>query len=300
MIKGADNKLDITLVEGESDIPDRNTYLCELGINGKALPHDLPEGTPLELTVEMNESREVFVTAYISLIDLTLVARTTSQDEMIEVKSIEYDLKAQTDRVNSVSENCSKEEKNILNATISSVTSSLKNAHVDEDEKRKANKQIKDLKIAIDRLEKEKELPQLVTEFKKSIESAQVNIAELSDTNEKAKHEEHFEKIKAEGEGAIIKNDKFLLVQVNEQMKELGDKALFSDPATWREMFRELAYSNKEFINEQEADYYKEKGKRAIELDDMDELKRCTHNLMLLLPSNEQATMKNNLSGITR
>jgi len=300
LMKGADNKLDITLIEGESEIPDRNTYLCELGINGKDLPHDLPEGTPLELTVEMNESREVSVTAYIPLIDLTLKARSTSQDEVVEVKSIEYDLKIQTERAQSVSENCSNEERNKLNHTISAVGNSLKSAHVDEDEKRKAHKQLKDLKMAIDKLEKEKEMPQLVKEFKESTEETQKIITELGDDKDKVKHEEQLSKMKEEGEKAIAENDKALLIRVNEQTKELGGKALFSNPATWVYQYRQLTDGSKKFINEKEAGYYTEKGRRAIELGDVDELKRCVHNLLLLLPSDEQEAIRSNLSGITR
>lgn len=300
LVKGADNKLDITLVEGESEIPDRNTYLCELGINGKDLPHDLPEGTPLELTVEMNESREVSVTAYISLIDLTLKARSTSQDEAVEVKSIEYDLKIQTERAQSVSENCSNEEKSKLNHTVNAVTGSLKSAHIDEDEKRKAHKQLKDLKMAIDKLEKEKEMPQLVKEFKVKIEETQKIITELGDDKDKVKHEEQLAKMKEEGEKAVADNDKALLIRVNEQIRELAGKALFSNPATWVYQYRQLTDGSKKFINEKEAGYYTEKGRRAIELGDVDELKRCVHNLLLLLPSDEQETIRNNLSGITR
>jgi len=298
--KGEENKLDITLVEGESEIPDRNTYLCDLGINGKDLPHDLPEGTPIELSVEMNESREVFVTAYIPLIDLTLKARSTAQDETVEVKTIEYDLNVQTERAQSVSENCSNEEKIKLNNTISSVSNSLKSAHIDEDEKRKANKQLKDLKMTIDRLEKEKEMPQLIKEFKESVESTQKVITELGDDKDKVQQEEHLKKMSEEGEKAITDNDKTLLIRVNEQIKDLGAKAFFSNPATWVYQFHQLIGSDKKFINEKEAGYYTEKGRRAIELGDIDELKRCVHNLLLLLPSEDQETMRNNLSGITR
>ncbi len=297
--KGERNELDITLVEGESEIQDRNTYLCELGINGKDLPHDLPEGTPLELSVEMNESREVHVTAYIPLIDLTLEARSTAQDENLEVKTIEYELKIQAERAQSVSETSSTEEKNKLNNTINAVASSLKSAHVDEDEKRKANKQLKDLKMALDRLEKEKEMPQLLKEFKETTEGTQNIITELGNDKDKVKHEEHLAKMKEEGEKAIAENDKELLIRVNEQTKELGAKALFSNPATWVYQFHQIVNSNKKFINEKEAGYYTEKGRRAIELGDDDELKRCVHQLLLLLPSDVQETMRNNLSGIT-
>lgn len=298
--KGEDNNLDITLVEGESETPDRNIYLCSTGINGKDLPHDLPEGTPMELTVEINESREVEVTTYIPLIDLTLKIRSTRQDENLEVKNIEYDLKLQTERAQSVSENCSVEENNKLNNTISSVTSSLRNADTDEDEKRKANKQLKDLKMDIDRLEKEKEMPQLVGEFKEVTESTEKIILDLGKDEDKAQHEESLSKMKGEGEKAVSDNDKVLLIRVNEQIKDLRNKVIYSNPATWAYQFHQLTNGSQKFINEKEASYYTEKGRRAIELGDVDELKRCVHGLLLLLPSEEQEIIRKNLSGITK
>ncbi|MFI5305532.1 MAG: Hsp70 family protein, partial [Nitrospiria bacterium] len=163
--KGETNKLDIAMVEGESDNPDHNTYLAQLGIDGKALPFDLPEGTPIELTVEMNESREALVSVYIPLIDLTGTARLTIRDETLNVKEIETQLYGQKERAKAVLESCSTEERERVLNTIQSVASSLENAQIDEDEKRKANKQLKDLKTNLDILEKEKEMPQLTKEF---------------------------------------------------------------------------------------------------------------------------------------
>lgn len=294
------NPLWIRVGEGESEIPDRNAFVCELGIKGSALPYDLPEGTDLQLTVEVNESRELFVTAYIPLIDLTLNARSTFMDELVDVSDVTAELDVQTERAQSVSENCSTEEKGKIDNTIRNVSTSLKNAHLDEDEKSKANKQLRDLKSMLDRLEKEKEMPQMVKEFKENIESTEKIINELGDDKDKVKHEEQVAKMKTEGEKAIAENDKTLLIMINQQIKELGAKALFSNPATWVYQFRQLTSSGKKWINEKEAGYYTEKGRRAIELGDVDELKRCVHQLLLLLPSDEQESIKNNLSGITR
>jgi molecular chaperone DnaK len=295
-----DNPLKIFIDEGESEIPDRNTFVCELGINGNDLPYDLPEGTEVETTVELNESRELFVTAYIPLIDLTLNVRSTVKDEIINIKDLETELSVQTEKAKTISENCTLEERKTIEDTIQSVQTSVNNAHLDEDEKRKASKQIKDLKIALDKIEKEKEMPQLVKEFHAGIESVQKVINEYADEKDKNANNDHLSKMKAEGEKAISDNDKTLLIRVNEQIKELGAKALFSNPATWVYHFQQITQGNRNFINEKEARYYIEKGKRAIELGDVDELKRCVHNLMLLLPSDEQETIKKNLSGITR
>ena len=294
-----ENPLWIRVGEGESEIPDRNTFVCELGIKGSDLPYDLPEGTDLQLTVEVDESRVLSVTAYIPLIDLTINARATALNELIDVKDVEMELNAQTERAKSVAENCSPEEKNKIDGTIRSVATSLQNAQVDEDEKRKADKQLKDLKSMLDTIEKEKEMPQLVEEFNESLEGTQKIIAELSNDKDKVQHEEQFAQIKAEGEKAINTDDKILLIRVNEQLKELSARALFSNPATWVYHFRKLTDGSKTFINEKEAGYYTEKGRRAIETGDVEELKRCVHQLTLLLPSEERESLKNNLSGIT-
>ncbi len=294
-----DNPLWIKVGGGESDIPDRNTFICELGIKGSDLPHDLPVGTDIEITIEVNESRELFVTAYIPLIDLTLKARSTFKDEILDIKNIETELSAQTERARTVSGNCSPDEKNKIDNAIQSVATSLRNARLDEDEKRKANKQLKDLKIALDKIEKEKEMPQLIKEFNSGIESAQKIINEFADEKEKEKNNEQLNNIKIEGEKAIKENDKILLIRANEQIKELGATALFSNPAAWIYQFRQITQGNRNFINEKEARYYIEKGQRAIEVEDIDELKRCVQNLMLLLPPEEQEIIKSNLSGIT-
>lgn len=298
--RGENNELDIVVVEGESDIPDRNGFLCKVGINGKDLPHDLPEGTPVDLTVAVNESRETFVTAYIPLIDLTVNARSTSHDETIELKNIEEDLETQKERAKAVSENLSPDERKAIDNNISSAQTSVRNASADEDEKMKANKQIKDLKIALDKIEKDKEMPQLVKEFKDGIQDTQSIINDYADEKDKTINNDQLSKLKNEGEKAISDNDKSLLIRINEQIKEFSSKAVFSNPATWVHQFKKLTESNTIFVNEKEAKYYIEKGKKAIEIGDVDEIKRCVRNLLELLPSDEKETIKDNLSGITR
>lgn len=296
----SENPLLIKVGEGESDIPDRNIFICELGVNGSNLPYDLPEGTDIEITIEVSESREVLVTAYIPMVDLTLNARSTFKDEMLDISDIEMELDAQVERSKTVQENCTEREKGKLDNTIRSVSSSLRNARLDEDEKRKANKQLKDLKSMLDRMEKEKEMPQLEKEFQESLKSTQEIINEYGNESDRKIRSDELAGMKEEGEKAIKEKDKTLLLRVNEQIKELGTKAVYSNPATWAYQFQKLS-QRKDFINEQEAKYYIEKGKRAIELSDVDELKRCVHNLMLLTPSEDAGGHTNiNLSGITR
>ena len=234
------------------------------------------------------------------MIDLTLNARATVRDEVIELSHIETELISQIERANNIAENFTKEEKHKVESIIQSVNSSIQNAHLDEDEKRKANKQLKDLKISLDKLEKEKEMPQLIKEFNFHIDEVKNIIENYADSKEKNINNDQFAKMKSEGEKAIIEKDKNLLTRINEQFQELGSKAYFSNPSTWVHQFKEIAEGDAHFINEKEAEYFIQKGNRAIELGDIDELKRCVRNLMLLMPPEDRKLVENNISGITR
>ena len=104
----------------------------------------------------------------------------------------------------------------------------------------KANKQIKDIKIALDKIEKEKEMPQLIKEFKNGIQDTQAIINDYADEKDRAINNDQLNNLKVEGEKAIADNDKSLLVRTNEQIKELKSRAVFSNPATWVHQFKKL------------------------------------------------------------
>lgn len=298
--KGVDDKLDIVLVEGESETPDRNSYLCDAVIEGNSLPYDLPEGTPITLTVDINESRTVSLAVYIPLIDLTAVQARTVKDQELDVKKIDYDLRIQEEKARTVLHNVtSKEERDRINNLIYSINTSLNNAQVDEDAKRKANKQLKDLKILLDEAEKEREMPQLIGEFNEIIQSTQKIINEYADDKDREENNKQLNNLQTEGQNAISSNDKNLLIRINEQLHELKGKALFSNPTTWIYHFEKITEPGQKFTDDNQANYYKDKGRRAIESGDVEELKRCTRQLINLMPFEQQNVIKSSLSGIT-
>ena len=295
--KGEDASLDIDIVEGESIIPDRNTFLCNLGIKGKELPHDLPDGTPVELTVEINESRELAVNAYVPLLDLTLNARYTVKDEVIDPNLIYSEFNLQKERAEVLSKYCADEERKKIEDVIHSINHGITNANSDEDEKRKANKQLKDLKILLDKMDEEKAMPQLINEFNLRVDDLQQIIKEYADEKERDILTKQLENIRFESEKAIKEENKVMMIRINEQLSNLRGKAIYSNPNAWVEYFKNII-NNGNFTNEKEAQYYKTKGLVAIEAGDVEELKRCTSQLELLLSEEDQK--KINLSGITR
>jgi molecular chaperone DnaK len=295
--KGDDNELNIEIREGESKTPDRNDYLCNLGIKGKELPHDLPANTPIELTVEMNESRELSVTAYIPLIDMSFNARSTLKDEEVSTDNIAADLMVQRKRAEAVLENCTTEEREKITNNIQSVSEGINNSKLDEDEKRKANKQLKNLKVLLDEVEEDKKMPQLIKEYNARLEYLQKVTNEYADQRWKEENSKQIENVKVEGETAIKGNNKELLSRINEELSNLTTRAIYSNPATYITVFQQIVRDDN-FVDEKQAQYYINKGAESIRTKNYEELKRCIMQLILMRPPDKQKGI--DLSGITR
>lgn len=294
-----DNVLPMWVYEGESDIPDRNIYICDLAITGKDLPYDLPEGTDVDITISVSESREVQVEAFIPTIDLTLSAKATIYDKDIKVEDLGSELITQRGRLSSLDENISPSEKEEIESLISSIDSSLENANSDQDDKRKADKEIKDLKTALDNLEKEKEMPQLIKEFNSGVAEIEKLIIEVAVDDKKETFREQLGMLRSEGTKAIEQEDKTMLIKANEQVRELSAAVVLSNPQSWVYHFRQLSSGEHNYSNETEAQYYIDKGNKAIEASDIEELKRCVVNLISLLPADKQKKLSSEISGIT-
>ena len=296
--KGEENSLNIRVVEGESDKEDRNTFLCEIGIPGKKLPHDLPERTPVQLTVEINESRELNVSAYIPLIDAHFDrgVRLTVYDEKIEVEDINTKLEVQKARAGNVFEYCSDNERKKISESIQSISESVNNSEKDEDEKRKANTQLKNLMILLDEVEEEEKMPQMVKEYNAKTTEIQKLINEYADPKQKDDFNKQLNVVKTDGDLAIKDNNKELLSRANEQLQNLSLKVAYSNSNTWILYFNQMVRED-HFTDEKEAQYYINRGAQAISSKDYEELKRCITQLNTMRPVGQHK--EPDLSGIT-
>lgn len=294
------NPLSIRALEGESAIPDRNTYICELGIFGTELPYDLPKGSDIEITLEVSESRELTITAFIPLFDATFMARSTVRDVILQVNDLAAELEEQKTRAERLSKGCSPDEKRVITEHLKAVEVSVNNAQLDEDERRKANKQLKDIKISLDALERDKTFSQHVDTFNEGLERAKKVVDDLSIPDERPQWDEMLEKIEDEGKKAIANNDKVLLARMNELLEEFTIRVMLSNPIVWVWHFEKLAEST-HYTDIRQANYIIQKGKLAVENQDFDEVRDCCRQLVNLLPDgDEDAGSINSVAGIMR
>ncbi|MBS8122197.1 Hsp70 family protein [Candidatus Vampirococcus lugosii] len=303
LIKGeSTNALPIKVYEGESENPDRNQFICDLGISGEKIPYDLEAGTPVEVTIEVDTSRQLSVKAYISSIDLSLNVRTTTLNEEIDLGLLKKDLDGEQERYAKIRASFTPTQKEEIDEEISYLEGTVNNANNDEDEKRKANKKLKDFKVKIDNLEKNTEFDIQEKLFNELTEILDGVIDEMEKTNDYKAQElvVRYKTVKNGGKKAIDTQDKILLSSINEQLDGLRTSILMETIEWWERMYNDLKFGGYNFNSEDDADYYFKKGENALKNNNKDELATVVRELFKLLPKDELGRIEGgNLSGIT-
>jgi hypothetical protein len=294
------NPLNIFILEGESRNPLNNDYIAETGIDGKDLPHDIPEGAEIEITLSSDESNDISAEWYLPIIDKGGNFRCTTMDEDISPDDLRNKLEFIRQKAASVEKDCSEDEKEAIESKIIEATKSIENAEVDEEARRKTGKEIKELGQSLEEIEESKKLPNLKDGFKKKIEDVTQIISEVGLQENKESDLKKLSALEVDGKEAIKNEDRVMLSRTIDQIFELGISVVFSNPQVWVYRFNEIKQGDYKFSDPIEAKYYIEKGDRAIGNEDIDELKACVVGLNGLLTVSEVEAINKKVSGIMK
>jgi|APMI01.1.fsa_nt_gi molecular chaperone DnaK len=301
LMKGQDNGLPIKVFEGESSNPENNLRITTLSINGNKLPYDLPEATKVDLTIEIDESRNIHIEAYVPSIELTLSdVRVDTYAQEVDTKKLAVELEAQKERLKQVQSSISADEQKKLEDTINSIETNIKNADNDTDDKVRAERDVRELKTDLDKIEKDRTIPQLGEEFYEKLNRMQDSIDSIEDETERARVADVLRTIEEEGKKAIDSNDKDILIRLNEQLQDIYTAIILKNPAIWIYWLNDIKLHRDELSNPTEADYHITKAEKAVGDGDIEELKRHVRSLLDLLPEETQKEIRQDTAGITK
>ena len=241
----SENGLPICVYEGESLITNRNTLVCHLAITGKSIAKDLKRGSPVDITIQINESRELSVTAYLPESDITLNARKTLYFDTAKIDEVKKDFSEQVSRSESIigNENHSKEAE-IIKSIIKDTQVTIDGSGSDSDQQRKAEKQVKDLMIALDHMEAKTKYNANVAAFWRECDEVSEYLQDCNPLDKKAEYEASYNTLRKEGLSAIAKQDAVWIEHIAKKLDELHFRCQFSDPrilASWMQYLIEQA-----------------------------------------------------------
>lgn len=281
----------IPVVEGANPRADRNRRIGQLEVTAHQVTRDVPAGSEIEFTVEVDESRLVRTRAYIPLLDeefeevlhlgeateMSLSDLRTAADS--ELKRLET-LRQRAHSLDGASELAALqriEQEQI----VAEVHSSLEAAATDPDAADKTNKRLLDLRVALDEVEETLAWPTLAAES----ERLESGLDEVVKTLGAAQDRQHLETHKRALHQARQSHDLDQLEHAVDEARRFGLGILDKHGVAQVFWFQQLVEHRAEMRDAGRAQQLINQGQAAVRIDDFNRLREINQQLAGLLPS---------------
>lgn len=278
----------IPVLEGEHSRADRNRKVGVLEVRPDDVARDVPAGSEVEVTIEVDASRLVIARAYVPYlneefdraIDLSTEAvpdATVLAEQATQVRRRHRDLQSRASvdlRARARLEQIEAE------GVVEEVESLVRAAPVDTDAATTAAKRVLDLEAGLDEVEDALRWPDLVREADALIEG----VREVVDKAGDATDERDFADRVRETRQAIETGDSSFLEQRCDDLRRLGFRILQRTGILDLEFFSELKAQRAEMVDHDKADRLINEGDRAIANGEASVLANVNQQLRLLLP----------------
>lgn len=284
----------IPIIEGKNKTrADRNNSLGSLEIKSDNIKRNVPAGSDVEITIYMDESRILTTKAYIPVLDeefevvIDYKGKTESTLELR--KSFELEKKRLKETRNKASQTNSPKAQEALKKIededmLGSIQSLTDASEGDAGAARGFQKQLTDLKIAIDEIEDAIEWPTLVAEAEAALEELRRIVNGYGNSDEKGR----LQTIENDIQKAIDSEDTDVLRHYIEEVRGLTFSVLFRQDGYWVGEFERLKQSVSSMRDIDLAKQLIAQGDRALRENSIEALKAIVCQLWELLPGPER------------
>jgi len=286
----------IPVVEGESiRRADRNRLIGKLEIKADQIKRDVPLGSTVDVTVEINESRLVKTKAYIEVLDEEFEDILPLSKQEPNPGQLEKEFEQEQARLDSIKEKLDKIEdenaKGILERIakenmINDVYAALKSASNDPHAAATCQSRLLDLKKAIDDIEDIREWPALVIEAEGQLEWLWEVVNKYGKIADKEKASLMERELKKIIEARMKEPD--LLQRQTDEIYDFHTDLRREQPGFWM-WYLDYEKERKERMKDKsEAEMLFAQADRAIAKDDFADLRSAVRQLWALLPMQDQ------------
>ena len=285
------------------DYEDVDLYepITSLELDGSNLPYDLPKGTPLDITIKIDESGSLVAEAYIPSVDISFDARTDLFARDIEEDEIRNGIKAQKQRISEMK--IDEKKKKELRENLREVENNISSAS-DTDTKQKAKRDLKDVTEEISELENSQSASSLADQLKKALKDTKEFVDELGDEDGgkvKERLSGYVELVESKVDDAIAANDEIQMKKLLSDIEDIRAMAITENPRFWVAMYLRLSERPiSDFNDSAMAKQYLMEADMALRKGDINSLKSSVRALLKMLPENTQNDISNSVSGVTR
>jgi molecular chaperone DnaK len=293
----AEDVMLIPVMEGENSRATRNHRIGRLEIEARTVRRNVPAGSDVEVTIEIDESRLIRVKGYIPVVDEEYEKVLTLGYEKADPKQVKEDLDREKERLDKIrkqaDETGDETAQDVLDRVdrermVHEVEGSLAAASADPDARQKAQNRLGDLRVALDEAEDAVEWPVLVKEAEESVSQSKAIAREHGNSGDTRA----LERLEAEVRRAIETHDADILRKRVDEMWQFGLRIIDREGILQVLIFRDLCEKKGQMSDQVMADQLVAEGQRAMSRNDDGSLRSVNQQLRALLPGPLQETKK--------
>ena len=299
--------LRVPVMEGNKSRADRNRVAGTLQIPGDRITRDLPAGSGIEVTIEIDQSRLIRVTAFIPVLDQDFDDVMPLESTIPDSKQMSERLTAAKERLRSTREKTDQTGDDKARKLISEIDGQCLVAEAERlvsipDEAGRCQACLLSIESALDDAEDAMEWPALVQEAENELKEAQRQFEickpwDDAGKSELAGYRQDFKDLERETREAIAHRIPDLLRRRIAAVDSLKYDVKMLDPGWWLGLFENLKESRGEMTDQALANRCCEQGDRAIQNNDFNGIKAAVRGLIGLLPKN--STSRSAFSDVT-
>ncbi len=291
----------LNVLEGDGNaIPEANKSIGKIKISGKDIERDILKGSDIEITLEISESRDISVSAYLSMTDQEFQETFNPQNRDVDVYQLSHDVEVLSEDLDKSLE-FAKEDNNYqkideLYEIQSEMTKLEKELDsLDEDDTTDKRYQLEDKKRAVAKdyyaSIKDERLNKLQKEYLDLKSEVEKLVAQYGDYAE----QEYFKEI-IENESVYLKSNNISKIEeLLEELHTIQYQMLWKQPDFVRGMFAHLIQDKPQYKDSSRANILLGKGLKYLERDNIEELADITRELFSLLAREEQNKVQNKI-----
>ena len=290
--KGHDGQLlRVPIVEGDKSRADRNRLIGTLTIPANNISRDVPAGSSIEVTIQIDQSRLIRTSAFIPILDEDFTDILKLESATPDANELSVGLAKAKERLTEMREKAEKAGDERAAGAIRRVDAEsmvpeaermVAAAPGDTDAGRQCQNLLTRLESSLDEAEDAMEWPLLVADARTALEEARKLIVGDADAAEDDKRE--FATLEREINVAIEHRVPDLLRKRTEGVRSLGIGIELRKPGLWVAFFVNMKERKSEMRDTVMADRLFVQGDRAIEDGNVPMLRTAVQQLMQLLP----------------
>jgi molecular chaperone DnaK len=283
--------LRIPVLEGEHTRADRNRRIGRLEVESDRVTRDVPEGSEVEVTIEIDTSRLVVARAYVPILDEEFEHAINLHTESVPGHDqLVADARAELSRLAIVKERQYEVNSSVAElllrrieeeGAVGEIEALVDAARVDPDAATTCGKRLLDLRAAIDEIEDVLEWPELV----RMAGSLVVAVTDIVETNGNDADRHALAGYTAGVNSAMESHDPALLRQRMEELRGLARRALDRRGAWQALIFDDLRQRKGDMSSAARAERLIAEGQQAADRGDFEGLRGVNRQLADLLPA---------------